>query len=183
MKTLILNGSPRKNGDTASLISIVSAALHGEVKLLNAYDCSIQPCVDCRYCITNSGCSIKDGMQEVYDFIVECDNILIASPIYFSQLTGALLNVASRLQTFYCARKFRGEKPIEKTKKGAVILVGGGDGTMERAYHTARILLRQMNASSILPAVCFHDTNNRPAAEDADTVRAVHGIACFFNQL
>ncbi len=56
-------------------------------------------------------------MQETYKYIEECDNILIASPIYFSELTGALLNIGSRLQTYFCARFFRKEKPIKKAKK------------------------------------------------------------------
>jgi len=50
-------------------------------------------------------------------YIQECDNILIASPLYFSELTGKLLDVGSRLQTYFCARFFRNEEPIVKSKK------------------------------------------------------------------
>lgn len=59
---------------------------------------------------------------------------MIASPIYFSELTGKLLDVGSRLQTYFCSSFFRNENSIEKPKKGAVFLVGGGDGRMEKAY-------------------------------------------------
>lgn len=117
MKTLILNGSPRKTGDTVSLITKVTDKLHGEYRIVNTYDCRINPCVDCRYCWENTGCCINDEMQQVYTYIEECNNILIASPIYFSELTGALLNVGSRLQTYFCARFFRKETPIEKLKR------------------------------------------------------------------
>lgn len=47
------------------------------------------------------------------------------------------LDVGSRLQTYFCARFFRNEEPIVKSKKGAVILVGGGDGHIDKAYGTA----------------------------------------------
>lgn len=67
-------------------------------------------------------------MQEIYDYILECNNILIASPIYFSEITGRVLDFGSRLQTYFSAMHFRNEKPIIKIKKGAVILVGAGDG-------------------------------------------------------
>ena len=181
MKTLIFNGSPRKNGNTSDLVKKVAEKLHGEYRIVSAYDCGIRPCVDCRYCRENSGCSINDEMQEIYAYIQECDNILIASPIYFSELTGPLLSVGSRLQTYFCARFFRKENPIEKTKKGAVIVVGGGDGSVEKPYATARGLLHHMNAYDILPVVYSHDTNSIPALRDAEALKGVSGIIDFFN--
>lgn len=182
MKTLIFNGSPRKEGDTVSLFNKVIENLNGEYKIINAYDGRIHPCIDCRYCWENEGCCMDDEMQEVYEYIQGCDNILIASPIYFSELTGALLNVGSRLQTYFSASFFRKEKPIEKTKKGAVILVGGGDGSPDKAYDTARCLLHHMNTYNILPAVISHDTNNKPAVEDETALAGVRNVARFFNE-
>ena len=58
-------------------------------------------------------------------------------------------NVASRLQTYFCAKFFRKNKPIVKSKKGAVVLVGGGDGNMRKPYETACTLLFPF-ASAIL---------------------------------
>ena len=180
MKTLILNGSPRANGDTASLIKELTKKLPGEYKIVNAYQCDVSPCVDCRYCWEHSGCAITDGMQEIYDYIQECDNILIASPVYFSELTGKLLDLGSRLQTYYCAAFFRKEKPIPKEKKGAVILVGGGDGRMEKAYSTARILLHHMNCQSIHDLVSSHNTNTIPAVDDPIALQGIDSIINFF---
>ena len=97
MMTLIFNGSPRKNGDTNSLIHELMNHLQGQVKIVNAYVCNISPCVDCRYCWQKDGCSIEDDMQEVYDYIHVCDNIIIASPLYFSEISGQLLSILSRL--------------------------------------------------------------------------------------
>ncbi len=180
MKTLIINGSPRVNGDTASLIRIITEGLQGEYKVLNAYRCDISPCMDCRYCWEHSGCSVQDEMQDIYGYIQECDNILIASPIYFSELTGKLLDVGSRLQTYFCAGFFRDEKPIPKAKKGAVVLVGGGDGHMDKAYETACTLLHHMNCYDIHEAVFSHNTNTRPAARDRQTLMGIQSIIAFF---
>ena len=154
MKTLILNGSPRANGDTASLIKELTKKLPGEYKIVNAYQCDVSPCVDCR--------------------------ILIASPVYFSELTGKLLDLGSRLQTYYCAAFFRKEKPIPKEKKGAVILVGGGDGHMEKAYSTARTLLHHMNCQSIHDLVSSHNTNTIPAVDDPIALQGIDSIVDFF---
>ncbi len=182
VKTLIFNGSPRRNGDTSSLIEMFTEKLAGEYKIVEAYRCNISPCLDCRYCWKHSGCAINDEMQDVYQFIQECDNILIASPLYFSELTGKLLDVGSRLQTYFCTRFFRKEEPIAKPKKGAVILVGGGDGHIDTAYGTACTLLHHMNCRNIHEAVYSHNTNERPAVEDEKVLVGLSSILNFFER-
>lgn len=181
MKTLIFSGTPRKNGDTMALINELIKHLDGEYKIIEAYDCNIKPCIDCRYCWKNPGCCINDEMQEVYNYIQECDNILIASPLYFSELTGQLLAITSRLQTYYSARSFRKEKPIEKEKKGGVIIAGGGDGCIDNAYKTACILLRLMNSRDIAPVVYSHNTDNISSKDDIRALEASKNLALFFN--
>ena len=181
MKTLIFNGSPRKNGNTMALIEMITRNLQGEYHIVNTYNCSISPCVDCRYCWEQDGCSIDDEMQEIYSFIQECDNIVIASPIYFSELTGKLLDVGSRLQRYFCASYFRGEVPIQKLKKGAVILVGGGDGRIEKPFETACVLLHHMNCRDIHPVVCSFNTNVLPAVEDEQAVQGIKSIVEFLS--
>lgn len=183
MKTLIFNGSPRKNGDTMTFINELIKHLDGEHKIINAYYCNIMPCMDCRYCWENRGCCHNDEMQGVYDYIQECDNILIASPIYFSQLTGQLLAITSRLQMYFSARYFRKEVPIVKSKKGGVILVGGGDGHIEGAYDTACTLLHHMNSKNIKPVIYSHNTDKIPAKEDGIGINDVKKLALFFNEL
>ena len=96
MKTLILNGSPRKNGDTAQLLELAKAQLQGTYHVVSAYTADIHPCIDCRHCQKQFGCIFADEMETVYTYLKDCDRILLASPIYFSELTGSLLNVISR---------------------------------------------------------------------------------------
>lgn len=119
-------------------------------------------------------------MLDIYEYIQECDNIIIASPVYFSELTGKLLDLGSRLQTYYCSAAFRKEKPILKEKKGAVILVGGGDGHMDKAYSTACILLHHMNCHTIHELVSSHCTNDLPAADDRNAIQGIESIISFF---
>lgn len=181
MKTFILNGSPRKNGDTVSLINRITSKIRGDYRIVDAYRCNISACLDCRYCWEKAGCAINDEMQEIYQYIQECDNIVIASPLYFSELTGKLLDVGSRLQTYFCARFFRNEEPIMKSKKGAVLLVGGGDGHVDSAYGTACTLLHHMNCYNIHKVVYSHHTNERPALEDENVLTGLDSIIEFFD--
>lgn len=138
----------------------------GESTIVHAYRCNAAPCNDCRYCWEQDGCCIDDGMQEIYRLIQQADTIVIASPIYFANLTGQLLAVLSRLQAYYCARVFQGKQPIKKEKSGAILLTGGGDGSSDMAERMAKILLRQMHVQDILPTVLYHNTNQVPLKED-----------------
>lgn len=182
MKTLIFNGSPRKNGDTMSLINEFIKELDGEYKIINAYYCDIKPCIDCRYCWKNDGCCQQDEMQEVYKYIEECDNILIASPIYFSELTGPLLSVMSRLQTYWCGKFFRNVNKIDKKKKGGILLVGGGDGNMDKAIDTAKCSLHKMNAE-VIGVAYSHNTDKVSPKDDKNTMENMRKIVNKFNSI
>ena len=181
MKTLILNGSPRKNGDTVSLINKLTEQLNGEYKIVDTYYSNISACVDCRYCWSNNGCSINDEMTEIYDYVVECDNVVIASPIYFSQPTGKLLDVCSRFQTYFAAKYFRNQTPIIMPKKGAVILVGGGDGNPQKAYETICSVLNHINTTHIYTLVGSFSTNKIAVSNDIQVNENLKSLIEFLN--
>ena len=97
-------------------------------------------------------------------------------------LQGKTAILSVRLQTYYSARFFRREEPVPKSKKGAVILIGGGDGHMDKAYETACTLLHHMNCHDIFPLVYSHNTNNRPAVKEPDALNGINNIVRYFNQ-
>lgn len=176
MKTLIFNGSPRKRGETQKLIDLLSEELGGEIKVVNAYTANIRPCVDCRWCLKNEGCAVKDEMQQVYEDIQDCDHIILASPVYFEELTGMLLAVMSRLQTYFGARYVRREEPIQKEKTGGIILTAGSIGPREKAESTAQMLLEQMRCKS-LDTVYIAKTDRLPVEQQPEIVEQVRKLA------
>jgi multimeric flavodoxin WrbA len=182
MKTLIINGSPRKNGDTVSLINELLRDLNGERLVVNCYESKITPCIDCRVCWSHSGCYDDAEWRVFEDYMRACDNIIIASPIYFSELTGSLLSLVSKTQAYWAARHFRKVELITKPKKGGIILVGGGDGTMNKAEETARTILRHLNCCEIASAVVSHNTNEIPAMDDDFAVEGVRRLANYCNK-
>ena len=107
MRTLIFNGSARKNGDTQSLIEELTRQLEGEVRIVNAHDCNVRACIDCRRCWEKPECSIQDDWQQIDPYLRSCDNVVIASPVYFCEITGPVLSTLSRLQLYWAARNFR----------------------------------------------------------------------------
>lgn len=176
MKTLILNGSPRKNGDTAALIGTLREALAGEVRELSTFYGNVSPCVDCRWCNEHPGCAIRDGMDAVYadDF----DVVAVASPLYMSNLTGPLMNVASRLQVYYAARRFL-KTPVRLRKKtGVLLLAGGGDGSPGDAIRLSACIFRFLNADfSEENMVLSLNTDAVPAARDEVALSRIREIA------
>ena len=181
MKTLILNGSPRPNGDTAALIRTLREDLTGEVAEINCYRANISPCVDCRRCTRLPGCAIQDDMQALYPVIEDCDCIVIATPVYFSLPTAPVLSVCSRIQTYFCASFFRKSPVPIKPKRGGIILTGGGSGSAAPAEETARRLLKYMRAKEIGPVAASLHTDALPAHEDAEALAAVRALAAFLN--
>lgn len=182
MKTLIINGSPRKNGGTATLVSELQKHLNGEIIVINTYYTSISPCIDCRHCWTHPNCAINDEMQNVYELINDVDNIVIASPIYFAELTGSLLQFASRLQYIWVSKTFRHEPVLsEKTRYGAVILVDGGDGYMDTAMAMAKRLIRNMGGE-FKDFVYSSGTNTIPVEEDANAMEGISRLAKVLNR-
>ena len=179
MKTLILNGSPRRNGDTAALLAALKSELHGEVIEISAYHDKVSPCVDCRYCYEHPECSIKDDMQPVYDD--DFDNIIIASPVYFGTLTGPLLSLASRLQIHFSANHIRKQPIVLRPKHGALILTGGGKGNPAAAIRHAGVVMRMVKAEFDVNADGYFassfNTDEVPACGDEFALDAVRAIA------
>jgi UDP-N-acetylglucosamine--N-acetylmuramyl-(pentapeptide) pyrophosphoryl-undecaprenol N-acetylglucosamine transferase len=68
-------------------------------------------------------------MQSLYPILESCDNIVIASPVYFSLPTAPVLSVASRIQTYFCQSFFRKSPVPIAPKRGGIILAGGGSGS------------------------------------------------------
>ena len=182
MKTLIFNGSPRKNGNTVAMIQQLCSRLQGEYKIVDAYSCNVSPCVDCRYCWKHPACCIHDEWDEIDRYIRECDNVVLASPIYFSSLTGPLLAVLSRVQLYFSSRIFRKESLLAEPKRGGVILTGGGKKTSSFPMGPANIILREMNVMEISEPVMSLSTDSCPAAQDAEALEKIAALADFLNR-
>jgi len=91
MKVLAINGSPRKEGNTAGMLSTVlevcKAAGH-DTEFYQAGGRAVLGCKACVSCATNKGkCAIDDWISELYPKMKAADAIVIGSPTYFSDLT------------------------------------------------------------------------------------------------
>jgi multimeric flavodoxin WrbA len=182
MKTLIFNGSLNAHGDTEALIAAFTAPLRGEVKVVSWRD-GISPCVDCRACHTKPGCSIDDAMQGVYAYLADCHNVVLASPIWFSSLSGPLLNMTSRLQMLWAGGFFRKEETTLREKEGVLLLAGAEPGTDVSPTATARAIMKTLNVrrEAIIKVTALH-SNELHASQDVDAMRTAHAAALEINR-
>lgn len=101
MKIVVLNGSPRKTGNTTVLVnSFCDGAKESdhEIIVLPVSDKNIAPCKGCNACMKNGGvCVQKDEMKEVYDVLKEAECIVVATPLYFYGISGQLKCLIDRL--------------------------------------------------------------------------------------
>ena len=90
-KLVVFAGSPRRNGIGSLLMDQVIAgatSVGAEVKVYHLNDKDIRGCQACYYCRSHEACSVKDGLQPMYEDIVSADGILATFPIYFHGISG-----------------------------------------------------------------------------------------------
>ena len=132
MNILVLNGSPRKHGNTAFMIE---AFLDGtkqqghHVDVISVCEKNINGCLACEYCHTKGDgeCVQKDDMQNIYYQLKEAEMLVIASPIYYHGLSGPLKCTVDR---FYAAA-YPSKPP--KLRKVAMFLSSGDPDMYEGA--------------------------------------------------
>ena len=178
-KTLIINGSPRPDGNTAALISQLKKDLDGEVTELSAYRANIAPCVDCRRCRDSAHCVVDDDMSVIYND--DFDNVVLASPVYYCTLPGQVLSLMSRFQSQHAAIQ-RG-RPIDlRPKKAGLILTAGGKGNEARAEHHIWVLFKMMGARGYSNHRAMSlNTDKVPACEDMLALSKAKELAIWLN--
>lgn len=101
MKIVVLNGSPRKNGNTAIMVQTFAEAAgkQHQVCILDVGGMHMGGCMGCEYCHTKGGgrCVQQDDMTKVYEELQDADMVVFASPIYWFDITAQLKTTIDRL--------------------------------------------------------------------------------------
>lgn len=103
MKIIAINGSPRKNWNTATLLkkALDGAASKGaETELINLYDLKYSGCISCFACKRKDGehgkCAIKDDLTPILEKLETADAIILGSPIYYMNITAGISALLER---------------------------------------------------------------------------------------
>ena len=126
-------GSPRKKGNTAFLLSAFMQALKklgAQIRIIDVAQKNIIPCKEYVVCEKKGYCPIDDDLKnEIYQLIRQAEVVVLASPIFFYNMTAQLKAVVDRCQTFW-ARKYKLKlaDPAKRTKRGFFLSVGATRG-------------------------------------------------------
>ncbi len=136
MKILILNGTPRKGGNTQALVNAFTKGAEDsghEVKEIDVYHKNVHECMGCEYCHKNGNgaCIQNDDMAEIAAAINEAELLVYASPVYFFNFTGPLSNVLHRTYSFGFSKNL---------KYTALILSSGSDGVYDPIIEQCRMV-------------------------------------------
>lgn len=111
MNIIAINGSPRKNWNTATLLTKAlegAASTGAETEMINLYDLNFKGCISCFSCKRLGGksygkCAVKDELTPVLEKIATADALIFGSPIYLANVTGEARSFLERLVFQYLA--------------------------------------------------------------------------------
>ncbi len=108
LKVLGIHSSPIKNGNTAWLLDYALQEANSEggvdIECIPLAGLSIADCRHCNWCMTKQTpdrlCSIQDDASPILEKIRDCDVLILASPVYFSRLSGTMACLIDRTRCF-----------------------------------------------------------------------------------
>jgi multimeric flavodoxin WrbA len=131
MKVLLINGSPRREGNTHVALSEAASALEScgvQTEMVSIGTKPVQGCTACNKCYELGRCAFRDELYEtVREKIMEADGLIIGTPVYYAGPNGSLCALLDRL--FYSCGDHLAYKP------GAAVAVcrrGGASTAFDR---------------------------------------------------
>lgn len=174
MKVLLINGSPRANGNTFAALNEIAQTLKEEgveSEIVSIGTKAVQGCIACRKCAELGRCVFQD---ELYNSIREkldaADGIIIGSPVYFAGPNGSLCALLDRL-FFSCGQKLA-------YKPGASVAVcrrGGASATFDRLNKYFTINNMPVVSSQYWNSV--HGRTPGEAEQDAEGMQTMRVLA------
>lgn len=145
MKVLIINGSPRVNGNTAIAVNEMAGTFQAggvETEIVQVGNKDVRGCIACGQCAGTGKCVFDDIVNELAPKFEEADGLVVASPVYYASANATLIAVLDRL--FYSTH-------FDKTMKvGRASSVQ--EGAAVRQHLTSSINILQSPTCRLLPA-------------------------------
>lgn len=189
MKVIAFNASPRKNGNTKSLLEAVlkgAESKGAETRLINLNELNIKGCQGCEACKKDLGkCVQKDDLSPLLQEMATCDAVVLGTPIYYYQVSAQLKALIDR---FYCFINFEldpdtwevkeirafpeGKKFVVVTSRGDVEDTQAHPQLYEHLQEWFKIVTGGMRPSSTEFINHYGSMNMRDAAKQNDELMA-----------
>jgi len=173
MKVLLINGSPRPNGNTALALSEMKKIFDGsgvETTLFHIGSKPVRGCIACNSCKKNGKCAFDDAVNEIAPSFKECDGIVIGSPVYYASANATVIAFLDRL--FYST-------PFDKTMKVGAAVVSARRGGLSATFDEINkyFTISGMPVASSQYWNSVHGRNPGEAAQDAEGLQTMRTLA------
>ena len=173
MKVLLINGSPRGEGNTYIALSEVAKTLEAEgieAEIVSIGAKAVQGCIACGKCAELGRCVFNDALyNKVREKLAEADAIVVGSPVYYAGPNGSLCALLDRL--FYSAAPLLRYKPAASV---AVCRRGGASATFDRLNKYFTISCMPVVSSQYWNSVHGHAKGE--AAQDAEGLQTMRTL-------
>ena len=173
MKVLIINGSPRVDGNTTLAVEelVKTFKVEGvETEVIQVGGKDIRGCIACLSCAKTGKCVFNDIVNEVSQKLKEADGMIVASPVYYAQANSTLVSLLTR--TFYSS-KF--DKSMKVGASVAVARRGGCSSTFDELNKFFTISGMPVVSSQYWNSV--HGKDKGQAEEDQEGLQTMRVLA------
>ncbi len=166
MKVLLINGSPRANGNTAAALKEMIEIFENEgvkTEILNIGSENVRGCISCSSCHHTGKCVFNDIVNEAAVKFRECDGLVVASPVYFAGANATLIAFLTRL--FYSTA-------FDKTMKVGAAVVAARRGGLSSTFDE----LNKFFTISEMPVVSSQYWNSIHGSKPGEAMRDEEGL-------
>ena len=173
MKVLLINGSPKANGNTAFALKQMAEvfAENGvETETIQVGSQAIRGCIGCGSCYKTGKCVFDDLVNETALKLQEADGMIIGSPVYYAAPNGTLISFLDRL--FYSARY-----DLRMKVGASVVCARRGGCTAAFDVLNKYFTISQMPVASSSYWNMIHGAKPGEAEQDPEGIRTMRNLA------
>lgn len=172
-KIVILNGSPRKNGNTSALVNAFTQGAESSGNMVLEFFLDGMDIHGCKGCFGGHSsrecpCVQKDGMKKIYPAVKACDVVVLASPLYYWTFSGQIRTALDRL---FALEEGDGNLLRGNGKSSALLMAAEGHGFDDAVLYYDHLMehLRWKNLGHVLAGGngAAGDISGKPALQEA----------------
>lgn len=166
MNVLMINGSPRKEGNTTIAVNEMVKIFESEnieVEVVQVGTMDIRGCIACGSCHKTGKCVFDDIVNTLHSKLAAADGVVIASPVYYASANGSLISLLDRL--FYSNRS---DLTMKVGASIAIARRGGASATFDE--------LNKYFTISGMPIVSSYYWNSVHGRDKGEAVEDVEGL-------
>ena len=166
MKVLMLNGSPRKNGNTSIALKEMEKIFKQEgieTEIIHVGNKGIRSCIACGACSEKGKCVFDDIVNEIAPKFEECDGLVVGSPVYYASANATLVALLTRL--FYSTS-------FDKTMKVGASVVCARRGGLSATFDE----LNKFFTISGMPVASSRYWNSIHGRQEGEAARDEEGL-------